>query len=106
MRIQQLGSEARSANLPAEFSGAEAVTLRELIDARAEASADVSYLLSPETGRGITYQGLQGQARAIVARLQEWGLSPGDKVAFLMDNGLFTAELFWERCLAAWSRCR
>ena len=94
MRIQQLGSEARSANLPAEFSGGEALTLRELIDARAEATPEARYLLSPETGRGITYQGLQGQARAIVARLQEWGLSPGDKVAFLMDNGLFTAELF------------
>lgn len=29
-----------------------------------------------------------------MAGLQERGLSAGDKVAFLMDNGLYTAEVF------------
>ena len=73
---------------------AKLITLRELIDARAKASADASYLISPETRRAVSYRGLQGQARALAARLQGLGLSAGDNVAFLMDNGLFAAELF------------
>jgi AMP-binding enzyme len=37
---------------------------------------------------------MQKQSRAISARLQLAGLAPGDKVAFLSDNGLFTVQLF------------
>ena len=69
-------------------------TLRELIDRRAAERADTPFLVSPDTGRQVTFGALQEQARRIYAQLREEGLESGDKVAFLMDNGLFTAELF------------
>ena len=42
----------------------------------------------------MTYAGLQEKCRAISTRLRQAGLKRGDKIAFLMDNGLFTAQLF------------
>ena len=91
LQTQGSGKETETST---DFLLTKVSTLRELIDGRAEASAEASYLVSPETGRVVTYRGLQQQARAIAARLRELGLAAGDKVAFLMDNGLFTAELF------------
>ena len=69
-------------------------TIRELIDRMAETRPHTSFLLSPETGREVTFQGLREGANILGARLQQLGLGRGDKVAFLMDNGLFTAQLF------------
>jgi acyl-CoA synthetase (AMP-forming)/AMP-acid ligase II len=75
-------------------SGDEIRTLRELIDQRSAERGDGSFLVSPETGRNLTFAGLQTQSRLLDAQLRELGLQPGDKVAFLMDNGVFTAQLF------------
>ena len=69
-------------------------TIRELIDARAESHPDLKFLLSPDTGRTVTFKELQDGSRLLSARLAAEGLAPGDKIAFLMDNGLFAAELF------------
>jgi len=74
--------------------GAETRTLRELIDQRSTERGDGSFLVSPETGRSLTFAGLQVQSRLLDAQLRNAGLQPGDKVAFLMDNGVFTAQLF------------
>jgi amino acid adenylation domain-containing protein len=72
----------------------EITTIRELIDRMALTHPEGAFLISPETGRTLTFQGLQEQSRLLSARLFEAGLEQGDKVAFLLDNGLFTAELF------------
>jgi amino acid adenylation domain-containing protein len=69
-------------------------TLRELIDRRAEADATTPFLIAPETGRSLTFLALQEQARLLFGQLRAAGVEPGDKIAFLMDNGLFTAQLF------------
>ncbi|MFZ0887838.1 MAG: amino acid adenylation domain-containing protein [Candidatus Binataceae bacterium] len=69
-------------------------TVRELIDRMARTQGGAAFLISPETGRVLTFAGLQEQSRAISARLRQAGLKRGDKVAFLLDNGLFTAQLF------------
>jgi amino acid adenylation domain-containing protein len=69
-------------------------TIRDLIDHRANTQPDVTFLISPETGRILTFRGLQEQSRFVSIQLQQLRLEPGDKVAFLMDNGLFTAQLF------------
>ena len=68
-------------------------TVRELIDAMAEKQANLAFLLSPETGRVLTFKGLQHQAHYLSRRFRQMGLEHGDKVALLMDNGLFTAQL-------------
>jgi amino acid adenylation domain-containing protein len=72
----------------------EITTIRDLIDGMAGARPDVAFLISPETGRVSTFKGLQEQARHLCGRFQQLGLERGDKIAFLMDNGLFTAQLF------------
>jgi acyl-CoA synthetase (AMP-forming)/AMP-acid ligase II/acyl carrier protein len=69
-------------------------TVRDLIDRMARIQPDVALLISPETGRVVTYKGFQRQARGLCGRFRRIGLEFGDKIAFLMDNGLFTAQLF------------
>jgi amino acid adenylation domain-containing protein len=72
----------------------EVTTVRELIDRMAATQPDVAFLLSPETGQVHTFLELRRQARIICSGLLQSGLEQGDKVAFMLDNGLFTAQLF------------
>ena len=69
-------------------------TVRDLINQMAGAKPDGAFLISPETGQRLTFKGLQGGAAILSASLLRRGLARGDKIAFLMDNGLFTAQLF------------
>ena len=69
-------------------------TIHDLIQEMAGARPDVAFLISPETGRVLTFRDLQQQSNILESRLRQLGLTRGDKVAFLMDNGLFTAQLF------------
>lgn len=72
----------------------EVRTIRELIDRGAETRPEVPFLMSPETGEVLTFLGLKQQSELLCTQLQRYGLERGDKVAFLMDNSLFTARLF------------
>ena len=72
----------------------EIKTIRDLIDQMAGARPAAAFLLSPETGRSLTFQGLREESILFATQLQRMGLERGDKAAFLMDNGLFTAQLF------------
>src|SRR5208337_508225 len=49
---------------------------------------------SPETGRVITFKRLLEQSAFFSTEFRQLGLEQGDKVAFLLDNGLFAAQLF------------
>ena len=69
-------------------------SVRDAIDWMAHTRGEAVFLVSPETGRVLTFAGLREKSRAISTRLRRAGLDRGDKVAFLMDNGLFTAQLF------------
>jgi acyl-CoA synthetase (AMP-forming)/AMP-acid ligase II len=69
-------------------------TVRDLIDQMAGAKSGDTFLISAETGQRLTFKGLQGRAETLSASLLRRGLARGDKIAFLMDNGLFTAQLF------------
>ena len=69
-------------------------TIRDLIDRMARAQPEAPFLLSPETGKPVTFRGLQERSRRLASELLGGGLEPGDKIAFLLDNGLFTAQLF------------
>jgi len=75
-------------------SSGEMKTVRDLIDQMAHIQPDLAFLIGPETSHVVTFKGLQEQAHRLCWRFQEMGLAYGDKVAFLMDNGLFTAQLF------------
>ncbi len=71
----------------------ETDTVRNLIDQMASAQPEVAFLISPETGLALTFEEFREQARRLCGRCRQMGLQPGDKIAFLMDNGLFTAQL-------------
>jgi len=72
----------------------EVPTIRALIDRMAESRPETVYLLSPEAGLDWTYQELRRQSNRLGQKLCELGCGAGDKIAFMMDNGLFTAGLF------------
>ena len=69
-------------------------TIQELLDWMAQTRPGSAFLISPETGQEVTFQKLQEHARLLSSELLQAGLEPGDKIAFLLDNGLFTAQLF------------
>ena len=72
----------------------KATTVRELVDQMATTRADLDFLISPETGRTLTFGALRTQLLGLCSQFHQLGLRRGDKIAFLMDNGLFTVQLF------------
>ena len=68
-------------------------TVRDLMDLMAGTKPDVAFLISPETGRVLTFKQLKQQAHHLFGRFRQMGLEHEDKIAFLMDNGLFTVQL-------------
>src|ERR1700723_1384452 len=72
----------------------EAKTIRVVIDALSQRQPETAFLISPETGIMVSFQELQQQSVLLSSMLRQAGLGKGDKVAFLMDNGLLTAQLF------------
>jgi amino acid adenylation domain-containing protein len=69
-------------------------TVRDALDQMAARRGEAIFLISPETGRTLTFRRFRDEARAVSLLLRRAGLEQGDKVAFLMDNGLFTVQLF------------
>jgi amino acid adenylation domain-containing protein len=72
----------------------ETVTIREAIDAMAQAQPEGEFLISPETGAIVSFQELRKQSILLCNMLRQAGLETGDKVAFMMDNGLLSGQLF------------
>ncbi len=70
------------------------VSVRGLIEQGARLRPDAPFLISPETERILTFGELQRQSLLFSVLLSQQGLKHGDKVAFLMDNGLATGQMF------------
>ena len=75
-------------------SQSEIKTIRELIDRMAQTRSEAAFLISPETGRTLTFGQLRQECVHLCLGFGQSGLRHGDKIAFLMDNGLRTAQLF------------
>lgn len=69
------------------------MTVRELIDRRAQAYANTPFLLSAESDRCIRFGELQHHCRQIEKYLAQRGIEPGQTVALMMGNGCWTATL-------------
>lgn len=69
-------------------------TVRSLIDEHARIRPQAPFLFAPEPGTQMSYGQLQVHAREFAARLDALGLAAGDKVAFLLPNGYWTAVIF------------
>lgn len=68
-------------------------TVRALVDRMSELGAEKPFLISPESNSEWTFAQLRQHSEQIARKLGKMGLAKGDKVAFLMDNGLFTSGL-------------
>ena len=69
-------------------------TVRHIIDEAANRAPQKPFLVAPENGETMTYGELKARCGEIEAGLNSLGARPGDKVAFLLDNGPWTASLF------------
>jgi len=71
-----------------------AAKLRALVEAQAAARPDAPFVIEPETGRTLTFADLRGVAVAIARRLEDEGLSAGDRIGLAAPNGVEAAALF------------
>ena len=69
-------------------------TLQAVIDRHAAGQADRVFLVDPEYDRELSFGQLKENVSSIRHGLQRMGLPAGAKVAFLLDNGYWTAQLF------------
>ncbi len=89
-----MGVSRRSVEIIEPGDGA-VCTIQQLIDKAALLRGERIFLVSPELQENLSFAGLQKQSKAIAIYLHQAGLVCGDKVAFLLDNGLFTVQLFF-----------
>lgn len=64
------------------------------IDAMAERQPATEFLIGPDAEFAVTFQDLRNSSVLLCRMFHQAGLRSGNKVAFLMDNGLLTAQLF------------
>ncbi len=69
-------------------------TVRECIEFHADATPESEFLIAPDVGRRLDFAGLKQAVDAIGDRLDELGLGRGARVAFLLNNGFWTTQLF------------
>jgi acyl-CoA synthetase (AMP-forming)/AMP-acid ligase II len=69
-------------------------TVKAHIDDRAKTMGDACFLISPEINSELSFGDLQKGVAQIETLLTKLGVNKGDKVAFLMTNGLWTTTLF------------
>ncbi len=63
------------------------LSVRGLIDLRADTTPDAVFLTDPVTGGTISYLGLRDRCRAVAARIARKGVKPGQAVAYALSNG-------------------
>lgn len=67
-------------------------TVRDLIDHQAAVRGDAPFLIAPGTNRTVSFARLRDSARSLCEWLNARGVAPGERVALLLDSGLFTIE--------------
>jgi len=69
-------------------------TVKSIIDSHAISRPDSVFLISPEIDFELTFAELKQSALDLEQRFTTLGIGRGEKVAFLMSNGLWSAKLF------------
>jgi long-chain acyl-CoA synthetase len=69
-------------------------TIRDAVDAHADARAGAPFLLAPEPDAVIAYAALRESCRAFAALLDAHGVAPGGVVSFMLPNGVAAATVF------------
>ena len=63
------------------------LSVRDLIDRRAAKQADDIFLIAPDSGQRLTYGGLRQAVRRVALTIAQYGIEPGESVAYAMSNG-------------------
>ncbi|WP_058189575.1 non-ribosomal peptide synthetase [Terracidiphilus gabretensis] len=71
-----------------------ALSVRAALDAVTALQPDAAFLISSDSGVSVTFRELRDHSLLLSKLLAHSGIQSGDKVAFLMDNGLLPAQLF------------
>ena len=69
-------------------------TIRSYIDQHASNIGDRTFLIAPDSGHTQDFSSLKTSADSIGAKLDALGISRGAKIAFLINNGFWTVQLF------------
>ena len=69
-------------------------TVRACIEHHAGASPENDFLIAPESGQSLNFKQLKIAVDDVGSGLDQLGLPQGAKVAFLMNNGYWTLQLF------------
>ena len=69
-------------------------TVRACIEHHAQTAPDRTFLIAPETSRKLSFAELKAAVDVIGVELDRLGLQKGAKVAFMLNNGFWTTQLF------------
>jgi acyl-CoA synthetase (AMP-forming)/AMP-acid ligase II len=69
-------------------------TVRACIEHHAEASPENIFLIAPESGQSLNFKQLKSAVDGVSTQLDQLGIPQGAKVAFLLNNGYWTLQLF------------
>ena len=69
-------------------------TVREYIDDHADHQGDRPFLIAPDSDRTLNYVNLKSSVDRIGSQLDRLGFKSGAKIAFLLNNGYWTTQLF------------
>jgi acyl-CoA synthetase (AMP-forming)/AMP-acid ligase II len=69
-------------------------TIREYIDHHSRERGENTFLIAPDSGQHASYSRLKRNVESIGAKLDDLGIEEGAKVAFLLDNGFWTTQIF------------
>lgn len=69
-------------------------TVRDIIEENFESQSHKPFLVAPETHMEMSYAQLREHSHEIARQLDDMGIGKGEKVAFLLPNGYWTAALF------------
>lgn len=69
-------------------------TIRQCIEHHSNERADKTFLIAPDTDQALSFRQLKSNVDDIGRHLDQMGISRGAKIAFLLNNGFWTAQLF------------
>ena len=69
-------------------------TIRQCIEHHADERSDNIFLIAPDTDDELSFGQLRKNVDEIGTRLDRLGIAAGAKIAFLLNNGFWTAQLF------------
>ncbi len=73
-------------------------TVSSIINQHAEKQPEATFLIQPETDQSISFADLKRNIDDIARHLDGLGIHQGSKVAFMLDNGIWSASF----CLESW----